>query len=109
MSETWLINEDIQPRPFPIMGYCGQKLGSIPWAVIAPHEPQAQRNHGQTLERLSERGGLSPCEAIAVLTDRDYYACHFRKVNGQTRAVLIEYYARYWKELRKLIQPVEAT
>lgn len=45
---------------------------SIPWAVIAPHERQADRNHGQTLKRLAERGGLSACEAVAVLEDRDY-------------------------------------
>lgn len=41
---------------------------SIPWAMIAPHEKQAWSNHGQTLERLAERGGLSPEEAFAVLT-----------------------------------------
>ena len=42
----------------------------IPLDVIAPHEQQALRNHMQTLQRLSERGGLSYCEALAVLEDR---------------------------------------
>jgi hypothetical protein len=47
---------------------------SIPWAAIAPHEAQALRNHcGQTLERLAERHGLSPCEAVAVLEDRPWH------------------------------------
>lgn len=46
----------------------------IPWGIIAPHEQQAQRNHGgQTLQRLAERGGLSPCEAVAVLEDRSWH------------------------------------
>ena len=43
---------------------------SIPWAMIAPHERQALRNHDQTLKRLAERGGLSPREAVCVLEGR---------------------------------------
>lgn len=61
---------------FPIMGHTrahtlGYDAFTIPWAMLAPHEPQAMRNHcGQSLQRLAERGGLSPCEALAVLDDR---------------------------------------
>jgi hypothetical protein len=48
---------------------------TIPFKLIAPHEAQAQANHGgQTLERLAERGGLSPKELLAVLTDQPYAA-----------------------------------
>ena len=43
---------------------------SIPWLMIASHEAQAMKNHGQSLVRLNERGGLSVHEAIAVLQDR---------------------------------------
>lgn len=62
-------------RPFPIMQdwkkrQDGRAITSIPWGVIAPHEEQARRNHDQSLKRLAERGGLSPCEAIAVLLGR---------------------------------------
>jgi hypothetical protein len=39
----------------------------VPWALVAPHERQAVRNHEQTLERLNQRGGLDPCELVAVL------------------------------------------
>lgn len=46
---------------------------AVPWALIAPHELRAMRTHEQTLERLAERGGLSPTEALAVLTDRDVF------------------------------------
>ena len=49
--------------------------GSIPWSLIAPHDRQAMANHGgQTLERLAERGGLSACEAIAVLEHRRWHS-----------------------------------
>lgn len=43
---------------------------TVAWSLIAPHEAQAQSNHGQSLEQLAARGGLSPAEALAVLTDR---------------------------------------
>lgn len=45
---------------------------SIPWEVIAAHEKQAMENHGQTIKRLAERGGLDWTEALAVLEDRRY-------------------------------------
>lgn len=58
-------------KDFPIiLGYGrNRKDGppSIPWEMIAPHEAQALTNHGQTLKRLAERGGLSPHEAMLVL------------------------------------------
>lgn len=57
-------------KPFPILSTRKYPHGiaSIPWEMIAPHEEQAQHNHGgQTLQRLAERGGLSAQEAVAVL------------------------------------------
>lgn len=55
-------------RPFPILS--GQ--GSIPWGFIAAHEARAYKNHGQTLARLAERGGLSFDEALAIVEDRPF-------------------------------------
>lgn len=52
----------------PIMG--SQLMSNIPWAMIAPHEQQAQSNHGQSLDRLAERGGLAASEAIDILEGR---------------------------------------
>lgn len=62
---------------FPIMEGGGRRaegdLKSIPWAMIAPHDAAAQRNHGgQNLIRLAQRGGLCPLEAVAVLEDVHY-------------------------------------
>ncbi len=53
-------------RQFPIMD--GKQRAYIPWSVIAPHEAQARQNHGQSLSRLAERGGLCWSEAWGVLT-----------------------------------------
>lgn len=52
----------------PIMG--ATLLSEIPFAMIAPHEAQAQRNHGQSLERLAQRGGLAACEALDIIEGR---------------------------------------
>ena len=62
---------------FPIMEGGARRskddLTSIPWAMIAPHDATAQRNHGgQNLIRLAQRGGLCPLEAVAVLEDAHY-------------------------------------
>jgi hypothetical protein len=52
-----------------------KSLGGIkvPWAMIAAHNKQAKLNHcGQDLEHLAKRGGLSACEALAILDDRPW-------------------------------------
>lgn len=40
---------------------------SIPWAIIEPHEQQAQKNHDQSLQTLYDRGGLSAGEALCIM------------------------------------------
>lgn len=52
----------------PIMGAI--LLSEIPFAMIAPHEAQAKRNHGQSLNRLADRGGLAVPEALDILEGR---------------------------------------
>lgn len=55
---------------FPILGSKPKEYISL--KVIKPHEKQAIRNHGQSLQRLAERGGLGWIEALCVLEDREY-------------------------------------
>lgn len=55
-------------RFFPLLPW--KKTPRIPWEMVEPHARQAEINHYQTLERLAERGGLSPSELMAVLEDR---------------------------------------
>jgi hypothetical protein len=52
----------------PIMG--ATLLNEIPFAMLVPHEAQALTNHGQTLERLAQRGGLGHSEALDILEGR---------------------------------------
>lgn len=61
-------------RMFPVMPRFGSGGGVayVPWALVAPHEKQATLNHYQTLERLATRGGLAPCELLAVLEGRKW-------------------------------------
>lgn len=61
----------------PIMG--ATLMSKVPFAMLAPHEAQAQRNHGQTLGRLAQRGGLDAAEALDILDGRRW---------GSTRASL---------------------
>lgn len=69
---------------FPIMGG-----PSVPWEVMLPHENQAQKNHGQTLRRLAERGGLGPHEAWAVVNGLSF----FKHSKGE-----VESWENKWRE-----------
>ena len=67
-------------KRFPVLGLWGfgkelqeQCPKSVPWQMLAPHEDQAVSNHSQSLNRLAQRGGLSPCEMLAVLEDRCWH------------------------------------
>ena len=54
----------------------------VPWEVMAPFESMARNNHGQSLERLAERGGLGCAEAWAVVNSiawRDIHAVGFEE------------------------------
>lgn len=62
-------------RRFPIMDSTDGRASRpvkwhVPWALLAAHEAQAFANHCQSLEALASRGGLAPCEALAVIEDR---------------------------------------
>jgi hypothetical protein len=65
-------------KPFPILMDPRERKAhpecprSIPWAILAPHEAQARRNHDQSLATLASRGGLDPVEMTAILRDERY-------------------------------------
>ena len=44
---------------------------SVPWLLL--NEEYAQKNHGQSLARLAERGGLDPVELVANIRHMDQY------------------------------------
>ena len=57
-------------RRFPIQGG-----PSVPWALVAPYEGNAKKNHDQTLDRLAERGGLSSGELWLIVYGHDWRMC----------------------------------
>lgn len=64
---------------------------SIPWEMIAPHEKQAIANHSQLLQQLADRGGLSACEALAVLTDKPWKSMTVTEAQRQLFARVFDY------------------
>lgn len=63
-------------------------VSSIPWPMISDEasERQSQKNHGQTVERIAERGGYSACEAICVMSSMDYQK--LGKTEGDAHKIL---------------------
>lgn len=63
------------PRQFPIIqcrSVSGVQPKSVPWKLLLGHENQAFFNHGQSLERLAERGGLDIFELWCVVHDKPW-------------------------------------
>ena len=67
----------------------------VPWALVARHVVQAQRNHSQTLERLAERGGLGPSELVAVIEDRPWTPMAPEKAMARLRELVGAYTGAY--------------
>jgi hypothetical protein len=58
-----------QYTEMPIMISCGVYWDrTVPFVMLS--EVQAYSNHSQTLQRLAERGGLGPDEALALMDKR---------------------------------------
>jgi hypothetical protein len=45
----------------------------LQWEPTERDRQRADINHGQTLERLAQRGGMSWCEMAAILSDRPWH------------------------------------
>lgn len=56
---------------------------SIPMELVEPYRDQAYRNHGQTLERLAERGGLSPKELYCLMKGVSLRQSSFEKITNE--------------------------
>jgi len=79
----------------------GLFLKAIPISVL--NDDWAQRNHGQTIERLAERGGIDVSEALAIIERRDWEKIETEKPVAELK--LMEAVAdRYWAEETYLAQ-----
>lgn len=59
-------------KMFPIMDIQSHSTEYIPWFYLSGCAERALKNHGQSLETLAQRGGLSWCEALALMEDRPW-------------------------------------
>lgn len=50
----------------------GAKKEIFSWFPTKADRDQARENHSQTLERLRERGGVSWCELLAIVSNRPW-------------------------------------
>ena len=50
----------------------GKTLKEVPMGMLLPHERQAIQNHGQSLHRLNDRGGIATYEALAIIEGRGW-------------------------------------
>lgn len=69
-----------EDNKFPVLHHYRREPGDgmpdfVRWDKLS--EDQAYIGHGQTLERLAERGGLSPREIVANVK-----GLHFREIRG---------------------------
>jgi hypothetical protein len=71
---------------------------SVPWALLAPHEAQAKRNHDQTLERLAQRGGLAAQEMVDIIAGNGWST-----TRDENRAVLrvLSIWRQWWYDRTK--------
>jgi hypothetical protein len=81
-------------KTFPILQSCVRRCREqhfqspvvVSFDLVKRHEAQALKNHGQTVERLAERGGLSWLELLMVLTDMPLFGEYESRFKGATEA-----------------------
>lgn len=92
------------PNTFPIMRARSNprqgQISFIPWAVVASHEVQAVKNHGETLQTLARYGGVSCCELVAILEDRPYRKIDNNRAETRIKRLLYEFNADAIRKMR---------
>jgi hypothetical protein len=85
-------------KTFPILDSCVRRCREqhfhsplvVPYDLVKRHEKQALANHGQTVDRLAERGGLSWLELLLVLTDKPLYGEYARRFEGKPESAAFQ-------------------
>lgn len=70
INQINMTKEDERYNPYPILGTKPQQY--IPLGLLLIHEGQAWKNHGQSLNQLASRGGLSWAEALAIIEGKGW-------------------------------------
>lgn len=83
---------------FPVLN--DSVLKAVPFAFLEKGREQALRNHGQTLERLHQRGGLDPAEMLCIVRGQSWsYGASGvgHLVMAEVRVALLEELCRWEK------------
>ncbi len=80
--------------PYPILGTNPRQY--IPRGLLDPHAEQAWENHGQSLDGLAKRGGLSWVEALAIIEDKKLPDAE--QGPRKARAIIVDMAAKYLRE-----------
>lgn len=70
----------------PVGNRAGFENERFPFSLFS--EEWAQRNHGQSLSRLAERGGLGWCEAAAIIERREWRRMDAAEAEAVVRSIL---------------------
>ena len=77
---------------FPI--HSARRVSALPWEMIQPHGRRLMLNFGSTLSEMVLRGGLSPCEAVAVLRDEPWVALSQAEAETALEGLIADWRAR---------------
>ena len=79
---------------YKIRNYDG--IRTVPWDFIEPARKQIEANHGQTLERLAERGGLCWYEILCGLQKQKLFKNNIDKTlcEHKVNEMLITWYVQ---------------
>jgi DNA-binding Xre family transcriptional regulator len=78
MTADWKCPEDRFPMMGPGFSRINERAITVPFAFVQAHEKQVHSNHGQTVARLKERGGLGWAELADIVAGRGW---------GETRSL----------------------
>lgn len=67
---------------------------SVPRGLVEEHRRQAAVNHYQDLDTLARRGGLAPCELLAVLENRRWFAVSAEEALARLQQLVNDYQRR---------------
>lgn len=91
----------LENKPFPIMG--SKDLKSVPWWLAESARAQLNRNHGQTVERLAERGGLCLQELAGALTCRSW--SRLSEITERQSLAVINHRLTAWDGIARQLPP----
>lgn len=78
---------------FPVINTKPQQY--IPYDVLKCHEERVNLNHGQSLEQLADRGGLSWHEILCILEDKPWGYKQISELRTEDQKL------RVWKHILK--------